>query len=182
MFIKFIFPTSKKHYIGVTQHLDFRLRRQHLIANTLVGRALRKYDDWVIEILHATKDRDVANLLEIEEIRHYNCVAPNGYNLTRGGEGTSGFHPSIETRKKMSESHIGVQPSKETRIKLSSWQIGRKCPWTVKRNKENKYGLGVKHPEMAKRNKENNPMKNPLNVKKMLVTRYRNKLRKLENG
>lgn len=83
----FYFPINNKYYIGQTNNLQATMRR-HLNRDYPVGNALRKYDDWTVEVLHTTKDRDVANLLEIEEIRHYNCIAPNGYNLTRGGEGS----------------------------------------------------------------------------------------------
>lgn len=84
------FPTSKKYYVGQTCNLKRRME-QHLCSDSLVCRALYKYNDWQIEILHTTKDKDAANLLEIEEIRHYNSVVPNGYNITRGGEGTRGL-------------------------------------------------------------------------------------------
>lgn len=101
------FPKSDKCYVGQTNDLDNRLPR-HLNADSLVGNALRKYDDWQWSILHTCKDRDVANTLEIEEIRNFNSVAPNGYNLTHGGE--AGI-PSEETKEKMRQSHVGKKPT-----------------------------------------------------------------------
>lgn len=46
-------------------------------------------------------------------------------NHTLGGEGTSGFKPSEETRKKLSEVHIGFIPSEETRNKISIANTGK---------------------------------------------------------
>ena len=99
------FPTSDKYYVGQTDNLQRRMIC-HLGNKSFVGNALRKYDDWTIEILHTCKSRDGVNvnILEIEEIRHYNCVAPNGYNLSRGGEGgANGCHWNLseETKERM---------------------------------------------------------------------------------
>jgi group I intron endonuclease len=64
--------------------------------------------------------------LEIELITSKNTVAPFGYNLTSGGEGSQGFKHSKETRKKMSQGRSGTnnamfgkQHSVATRRKLS---------------------------------------------------------------
>ena len=79
------FPTSDKCYIGQTKALDKRMK-EHLRSDSVVCKALWKYDDWTVSILHTCQSRDVANTLEVEEIRNFNSVAPNGYNLTSGGE------------------------------------------------------------------------------------------------
>lgn len=87
------FPTSKRtnpYYVGQTQNLEKRMQ-QHLRSDRLVCKALYKYDDWQVSILHIRKNRDEANLLEIECIRNSNCIAPNGYNLTAGGDGGDTF-------------------------------------------------------------------------------------------
>jgi len=81
------FPTSKKYYIGQTCNLKARMKN-HFYSGSLVYYALWKYDDWKISILHTCKTRDEAYRIEIEEIRNYNSIAPNGYNLTRGGDGS----------------------------------------------------------------------------------------------
>ncbi|HBG7702221.1 TPA: GIY-YIG nuclease family protein [Clostridioides difficile] len=57
----------------------------------------------------------------IKEFDTYN----NGYNLTLGGEGTSGLVFSEESRKKMSESRKGIVLSEETKRKLSKSKKGR---------------------------------------------------------
>lgn len=134
------FPTSDKYYIGQTQNLNGRMQG-HLRAKTLVGRALWKYDDWQISVLHTCKTRDEANRIEIEEIRNYNSVAPNGYNLTAGGDGIS--NPSEETRKKISKSNKGKKRSEETKKNMSEVQKGKK------HSKETKKKMS----KSAKRNK-----------------------------
>lgn len=117
------FPTSDRsnpYYVGQTAYLNKRMA-EHLKSGRLVCNAFWKYDDWTIEILHTTKDRDTANLLEIEEIRHYDCVAPNGYNLTHGGEGATHCE---ETKKKISDARKGTHASKETKAAMSKLRQG----------------------------------------------------------
>jgi len=108
--------------------------RQHIEAESVVGRAMRKYDNWQISILHTVKTKTQANLIEIEEIRNYNSVSPNGYNLTHGGEGgicsketkvkistsMKGHSRSKETKAKISASMKGHVPSEETKVKISA--------------------------------------------------------------
>ena len=42
----------------------------------------------------------------------------NGYNMTLGGDGSRGLHPSEETRRKLSEANKRENLSAETRRKL----------------------------------------------------------------
>jgi group I intron endonuclease len=94
------FPVSDKYYIGQTKNLNRLIG--HLRSDLLVGKALWKYNDWKVSILHTVFDRDVANQIEIEEIRNFNSVAPNGYNLTHGGN--VGSYLSEITKEKISRS------------------------------------------------------------------------------
>jgi len=131
------FPTNGKYYIGRTYNLKRRVE-YHLSHDSLVHRALYKYDDWQISVLHTTRDRDQANLLEIEEIRNHNSIRPNGYNLTRGGDGIFGYHHTEETRKIISEAHKGDKnPSRfpGAGAKISAAKKGCKRPDIIKRNK-----------------------------------------------
>jgi group I intron endonuclease len=101
-------------YIGqTTKTLDDR-KRQHII-DALAKRdryyfhsALRKYGqenfDW--DIIDECDNIDELNRLEIFYIGHYKTYF-EGYNLTMGGEGMSGYKFSEETRQKMSESLKG---------------------------------------------------------------------------
>ena len=114
------FSTSKKSYIGQTKDIKKRMQ-QHLHSGSLVCKALWKYDDWQIEVLHTCKTRDEANRIEIEEIRHYNCVAPNGYNLTRGGDNPP--------------DHTGKKRSKDALKKMQGNQNAKGCKHSEEANK-----------------------------------------------
>ena len=96
------FSTSDKYYIGITDNLDRRML-QHIDANSFVGKKLDEYDEWKISILHTVVDRNLALLLEMMEIWNYNCIKPNGYNQTKGGEGgdTCSGKKNLEHSKRM---------------------------------------------------------------------------------
>ena len=49
-------------------------------------------------------------------------MAPNGYNLTNGGEIKKEI--SEETRKRLRESHLGYKNSEETKKKMSESRKG----------------------------------------------------------
>ena len=120
------FPTGKRsnpYYIGIAKNLKRRMF-QHISSNGLVGNALNKYNDWILKKLYTCKSYEEAFKLEIEEIRHYNCVAPNGYNLTKGGEGSTGchFNHTDEAKEKMKNHFF----TKEHRKKLSEALMGNR--------------------------------------------------------
>lgn len=123
------FPESNKCYIGQTNNIKVRMI-VHLNGregeNISVHSALQKYDDWEISVLHTCYSRDEANRVEIEEIRNFNSVAPNGYNLTHGGEGGDTFsaNPNKEAvRAKISAA--GKEIGRKQRIRTVNSMIGR---------------------------------------------------------
>jgi group I intron endonuclease len=143
------FPGSGKCYIGQTCDLK-RRAESHIKADSIIGLALRKYDEWSISVLHTCYSRYESNRTEIEEIRNFDSVSPNGYNLSRGGEGSGtggtflGCRHTDESLAKMSESHKGV-----------------KAPWVSKALKGKKQtpehiekvrqaGVGRKHSDSTK--------------------------------
>jgi len=91
---------SNKSYIGVSKNLKTRLRN-HRTSRMLVGRAFRKYGEPKIKILYKGKLQKCLDK-EIQFIREFDTLSPNGYNLTSGGEGL--FNPSEEVRMKLSNS------------------------------------------------------------------------------
>lgn len=99
---KIIFPNGKA-YIGKTtqETLEMRLRQHQQEGSRcrLLRYALRKYaDQWTSKILSHHRTQDELDAAEIAAIAEHNTLAPNGYNLTTGGEGGT---PSEETRKKL---------------------------------------------------------------------------------
>jgi group I intron endonuclease len=90
---------SKKCYIGETKKSNPYLRwNEHKrkieqgIGCPALQDAVKKYgiENFIFEVLIICFDEDRYKL-EIEYIKKYNSMAPNGYNLTKGGEG-GGFH------------------------------------------------------------------------------------------
>jgi group I intron endonuclease len=99
-------------------------------------------------------DEDLLDSREIYYIDLYDCINGScGYNLETGGNQNK--HPSEESRKKMSESHIGLQAgenhpmwgkpkSEETKRKISEAKIGKYAG-------ENSPRYGMNHSEDTKK-------------------------------
>ena len=98
-----------KSYIGKSKHDAEKTRiNKHLNGkgNQVLKDAVAKYskDVFTYEILHDGIIPEFLDMLEREEIAKHNTVAPNGYNLTDGGEG--GSHCE-ETCQKISDALKG---------------------------------------------------------------------------
>ena len=132
-----------KVYIGQSIDIDTRWR-QHINAkdNYAIHNAIKKYgkENFKFEVLLECPE-DMLNVWERDMIALYDCISPNGYNLTEGGEGyqcseetrlkmsraKKGIKkgpPSIETKKKISESNKGKHRSEEARLKMSNIRKG----------------------------------------------------------
>lgn len=153
---------SNKMYIGQSLNVKKRIKDhfRKLPKGTdecsCLQRAYSKYGNDIFEvfILEYCSSSDL-NEKEKYYINKYNTKIPNGYNLTNGGNGLSGYkwseesifkksgknHPlfgvghSEETKKKMRENHAdfskenhplwGKKHKKETKEKISKSRIGR---------------------------------------------------------
>ena len=118
---------NNKAYIGQTRHDAYKTRiKDHFAGrgNRLVKQAVEKYgkEAFIVEILHDGIIPEFLNTLEQEAIAKHNTLAPQGYNLTKGG---AGCPPSEVTRQKISQSHKGKTLSAETRRKISEAGKGR---------------------------------------------------------
>jgi group I intron endonuclease len=125
-----------KAYVGKSQKtMEYRQKCHHQEARSgsdfLFHRALRKYGvkAFTWEVL-ATSDRlFILNDLEMSWIVLLRTKVPNGYNLTDGGEGMTGFRHSPETRRLLS-AKSKAQPhrkwSKEIREKF---RVAAKRQW-----------------------------------------------------
>ncbi len=184
------FPTSDKYYIGQTSNIKKRMS-QHLKSGHVVCKALWKYDDWKLTLLHACKSREAASQIEIEEIRNFNSIAPNGYNLTLGGEGCNGYKHTAEDNEANRQRNLGKKHTEEFKAarrahkhtdeakeRIRKALIGRPCsPET--REKIRKSNQGKKCPETTKRNLEDNPMLRPGAKLKCSITKLKTAIRKL---
>lgn len=101
-----------KSYIGKTErNIGVRIKEHQYDtrkgkSKSILCRAIRKYgwDNFIVEVLATTIDKNVLNYLEKFFIMVYNTNNRKfGYNLTDGGEGTTGYQYTKETIEKMAE-------------------------------------------------------------------------------
>ncbi len=98
-----------KRYVGIA--IDFERRwREHRSGHgsKLVYQAIAKYgiDNIKFEVVCKATE-DYVKMMEVKFIHELKTIPPNGYNLTEGGEGSTGWKASDETRKRMSEAQLG---------------------------------------------------------------------------
>lgn len=141
---------TKKCYIGETMKSNPELRwNEHKrkiekgIGCPALQDAVRKYgiDNFSFEILIICFDEDRYRF-EIEYIKKYNSMAPNGYNLTKGGEG-GGFYGkrhSENVRKTISQKcirnyqnnpELGKQISEKNKLLMNNIDIKDKITKAV---------------------------------------------------
>lgn len=138
---------NKKKYIGKTI-CSFNIRKKNHIntlkagkhANFHLQRAWDKYgeNNFNFYILEEC-DKDKIDEREIYWIKSLD-TQKNGYNITSGGGGTSGWIASEETREKHKQSMLNM--SNETRQKLSEKAKGNKNGQNIVFTKERKEQIG----------------------------------------
>lgn len=167
-----------KQYVGKTTDLKVRQKKWNNLlyryAGPVINNARAKYgiDAFDFEILKECEDEEL-NQWEMYYIKELNTKAPNGYNLTDGGEGMTGYTHSEETRKKLSEIvkksyteerkqylreiQKGKRYSEESKQKMSESHKGKKISEETRRkiskaNKgENNYMYGKHHTDEVKK-------------------------------
>ncbi len=119
---------NNKVYIGITSQSPSQRwgsngsgykKGQDKFYNTI-----KKYgwDNFEHIILKTHLSKQEAEELEVEYIKKYDSII-NGYNSRTGGNINSNF--SVETKKKMSESHKGKHPTLTARLKNSISNKGK---------------------------------------------------------
>jgi len=138
-----------KQYIGM--HSTNNINDSYLGTGKLILRAIKKYGrrNFKRDILFVLKDKRKAFDNEVDLIKEYNTVTPNGYNISPSGGFGLNHVISEETRQKMSKSRIGKSPwnrdkkllplSKEHKRKISEAGKGK-----------NNYMYGKKHSKETK--------------------------------
>lgn len=118
-----IFPNSKR-YIGITsKELNSRWKNGKGYQKTQrkMYNAIRKYGWKNIkhEILYENLTKEEAEQKEIEMITKYKTTNQKyGYNIENGGNHQGKM--SLETRKRLSKSHLGYKVKEETKKKISN--------------------------------------------------------------
>jgi group I intron endonuclease len=118
---------TNKIYIGKTVSSLENRKREHVYAardkryNSAFHAAIRKYgmENFVWEIVEKVLFAESLIAIERHYIKLYDCMAPNGYNLTAGGDGRVAGYPSLETKAKISAAHKGKKLTLEHRAKMS---------------------------------------------------------------
>ena len=111
-----------KIYVGQTQRDVEQRFKEHMRADSLIGKAICKYGlkNFKCEILEECDTIEELNEREIFWIKELNCKVPNGYNLTDGGHGVAG-HPFTEEHKaKIAAALKGQIITAEQRNKISA--------------------------------------------------------------
>ena len=135
-----------KTYIGQTAG-EFKRRKADHVRKANAGlypycfhNAIRKHgpDAFAWEIICSCSSKNKADAREVEFIKTFNSKVPSGYNMTDGGEGSVGYRPSEETKKKNSKAQkmfiqrtgranfLGMKHTAETRAKITAAQTGKK--------------------------------------------------------
>lgn len=138
----YIGVTIKEVHARVKQHWDHANRNNS--RKYFLHSAMLKYgrDAFVFEqIAEAYSERE-AIVLERAMIATHNTMAPNGYNLSTGGEGGAGWTASPEMRENMAASKRGIKWPPEKRAKMeviqSSPEYRAKMRANSAKGKENK--------------------------------------------
>lgn len=141
-----------KIYIGLTTKDLSRRIAEHIAENkSYIQKALNKYgvQSFSIAVIDSAESREALCEKEQYWIRHYDCKAHKGYNLTDGGDGL--INPSKSVRKKISKTlkknHVptkgfsGRKHSQETKDKISKiLKVSLNKPKVKKKMSESRKG------------------------------------------
>ena len=155
---------SGKRYIGITQRApEKRWMNGNGYKHQQFYKAIEKYGWHNIEhrILYTSLSEKEAKKIEVELIKEYNTVYPNGYNVTHGGDGTVGIrnygsaNPNFGNHKiaGKNNSFYGKKHTREVIEILRAKATGVKCSEETKRKmSESRKGmfLGCKNPQYGK--------------------------------
>ena len=101
--------TNDFEYVGQTTQTVEERFKQHAKDDYYIGRAIRAHgaENFDTAILKECASKEELDLWEKHFIKSRNTKAPNGYNLTDGGEGIVGLERSPEHCAKLSASKKG---------------------------------------------------------------------------
>lgn len=146
---------SGKRYIGITSQIPKRRWKKDgtgYIHNPHFWNAIQKYgwDNFQHIIVLENETYERACAAEMYLIKHYRTKNPKyGYNMTDGGDGSFGWIPSENVRKKIGEKNRGRKHSEDTKRKISAAMRGENNPSYGKHcSDEKKEKLRIKRKEL----------------------------------
>lgn len=81
---------TNKSYIGQSTNVQKRLREHFNWRDkkSYIAKSIKKYgkDNFLVELLHENIDLNILDDLEIQCIKNFNTLYPNGYNFHGGGQ------------------------------------------------------------------------------------------------
>lgn len=121
-------------YVGKSSS-GLKRPKEHWKPSALGSGRNRWKISWLQQVLEAGSEPEVAVLESLENsdrlseaeqwhIAYWRSLGCRLTNLTSGGEGTSGYVVSVETREKHRRNASGKKASRETREKMSSCRAG----------------------------------------------------------
>ena len=142
---------NDKKYVGLTtktaeQRFEKHINNALAGMNTILYKSIRKHgrENFKVEVIETGIDNvEELKMKETEYIKKFKTYAftgGHGYNMTIGGEGTSGYKWTEDQCRKQSEARTGKNHSEETKRKMSESRSGEKHPM-----------YGRKHSEESKR-------------------------------
>lgn len=119
---------NHKIYIGQTKNALEQRFKEHKKSKRSIGKAIRKYgeENFLKIVLEECETQEQLNECEMKWIKRLNCMTPNGYNRTAGGEGVRNFHHTEETRKQISQTMTGRKQTEEHKKTSAALKKSRK--------------------------------------------------------
>lgn len=118
--------TNGKVYVGQTkQELKDRLRQHRTERGSYpISNAIRKYgmDGFDVEVIDSATNPEELNKKEINYIRQFECLKPDGYNIRSGGNSS----PMAESTKRLLAEKARLRPRKKRdTLKCLSTSVSR---------------------------------------------------------
>jgi len=153
--VVYLLSYGRKVYVGKTTKALRKRLQQHWYwakdgSQFPVHRAILKYGfkNFQVVILASADSEEDLNLLEIRYIREYQATNPEfGWNLTEGGDGTSGFHHAEETKVKIGDANRNRVYSEESIQNMVDAHLGHvPTPEALQNMSTAMLRLGIKPP------------------------------------